>query len=44
MISKTPPFKGLNMRIPIVLPITGRGFINLWSGSGCCMPGVDDNN
>ena len=28
MINKPPPFKGLNIRIPIVIPIKGRGFIN----------------
>ena len=30
MINKPPPFKGLNMRMPIIIiiPIKGRGFIN----------------
>ena len=29
MINKSPPFKGLHiMRIPVVIPIKGRGFIN----------------
>ena len=28
MIKKAPPFKGLNTRIPIFIPIKGRGFIN----------------
>ena len=28
MISKPPPFKGLDIGIPIVIPIKGRGFIN----------------
>ena len=28
MNSKAPPFKGLNIRIPIIIPIKGRGFIN----------------
>ena len=28
MIDKAPPFKGLNTGIPIIIPITGRGFIN----------------
>ena len=32
MINKPPPFKGLNIRIPIVTPIKGRGFINHGSG------------
>ena len=45
MISKTPPFQGLNIRIPIIIPIRGRGFVNQGSGlgalstahsSGCC--------
>ena len=27
MINKPPPFKGL-IRIPIIIPIKGRGFIN----------------
>ena len=33
MINKHPPFKGLNIRIPIIIiPIKGRGFINQGSG------------
>ena len=32
MINKPPPFKGLNTRIPIIIPIKGRGFINHGSG------------
>ena len=28
MINKPIPFKGVNIRIPIILPIQGRGFIN----------------
>ena len=28
MINKPPPFKGLNFRIPIIIPIKGRRFIN----------------
>ena len=28
MINKPPPFKGLNIKIPIIIPIKGRGFIN----------------
>ena len=28
MINKPPPFKGLNMRIPTIIPIKGRGCIN----------------
>ena len=28
MINKPPPFKGLHIRIPIIIPIKGRGFIN----------------
>ena len=32
MIDKPPPFKGLDIKIPIIIPIKGRGFINLGSG------------
>ena len=32
MINKPPPFKDLNIRIPIMIPIKGRGFINHGSG------------
>ena len=32
MINKPPPFKGLPIRIPIIIPIKGRGFINQGSG------------
>ena len=32
MINKPPPFKGLKIRIPIIVPIRGRGFINQGSG------------
>ena len=32
MISKTPPFMDLNIRIPILFPIKGRGFIDHGSG------------
>ena len=28
MINKPPPFKVLNIKIPIIIPIMGRGFIN----------------
>ena len=28
MINKPPPFKGLNIRIPIIIPVKRRGFIN----------------
>ena len=34
MINKPPAFKGLNIRIPIIIPIKGRGFIN--QGSTLC--------
>ena len=27
MINKPPPFKGLNIRIPIIIPIKGKGFV-----------------
>ena len=32
MINKPPPFKGLDIRITIMIPIKGRGFINQGSG------------
>ena len=32
MMNEPPPFKGLNTRIPIIIPIKGRGFINQGSG------------
>ena len=32
MINKPPPFKGLNIRIPIIIPIKGSGFMNQGSG------------
>ena len=28
MTNKPPPCKGLKIRIPIIIPIKGRGFIN----------------
>ena len=28
MIDEPPPFKGLNIRIPIIIPIQGRGLVN----------------
>ena len=28
MIDKPPPFEGLNISIPIMIPIKGRGFVN----------------
>ena len=28
MINKPPPFKGLNIRIPVILTIEGRRFLN----------------
>ena len=34
MINKPPPFKGLNIRVPIIIPIKGRVFINHRSGLG----------
>ena len=34
MINKPPLFKGLNIRIPIMIPIKGRGFINQGPGLG----------
>ena len=32
MINNPPPCNGLNIRIPIIIPIKGRGFINQGSG------------
>ena len=32
--NKSPPFKGLNVRIPIIIPIKGRGFMNQGSRLG----------
>ena len=34
MIHKPPPFKGLNIRIPIIIPIKGKGLINHGSTLG----------
>ena len=34
MIDKHPPSQGLNIRIPIISPIKGRGFINHGSTLG----------
>ena len=34
MINKPPPFKGLNIRIPIRIPIKRRGFTNHGSTLG----------
>ena len=28
MIKKPPPFKGLNIRISIIIPVNGMGFLN----------------
>ena len=28
MINRLPPFQGLNIRIPVITPIEGRGFMN----------------
>ena len=32
MITEPPPFQGLNIKIPIIIPIHGNGFIHLGSG------------
>ena len=32
MINKPPPFKGVNIGIPMIMPIKVRGFINQGSG------------
>ena len=34
MINKPPPIKDLSIRIPIIIPIKGRGFINQGLGLG----------
>ena len=34
MINEPPRFKGLNIRIPTIIPIQGRGFINQGSTLG----------
>ena len=34
MINKSPPFEDLHIRIPIIIPVKGRGSINHWSGLG----------
>ena len=34
MMNELPPFKDLDIRIPIIIPIKGRGFINHGSGLG----------
>ena len=34
MINESPPFKGPNIRIPIIIPIKGRGLINQGSTLG----------
>ena len=41
MINKPPPFKGLNIRIPIIIPIKGRGFVNHGLG---LLPGQSAHN
>ena len=32
MINQPPPFKGLNIRIPILIPVKGKRFIDQGSG------------
>ena len=34
MMNKLPPFKGVNIWIPILVPITGRGLISQGLGDG----------
>ena len=34
MINKHPSFEGLDIRIPIIIPIRGRGFVNQGSTLG----------
>ena len=40
LINKPPPFKGLNIGIPILTPIKGRGFVNQWSGLPSILRGL----
>ena len=40
MINKPPPFQGLDIRIPVLIPIKGRGFINQVSALGFRIYGV----
>ena len=39
MIDTPPPFKGRNIRIPIIIPIKGRGFVI--QGSGLRVRGLE---
>ena len=43
MINKLPPLRGFDIRIPIIIPIKGKGFINHGStlGRRCKMTFVD---
>ena len=41
MINKPPPFKGLDIRIPIIIPIKGREFIN--EGSALVLKGCEQH-
>ena len=43
MSDKPPPCKGLSIRIPIVIPIKGRGVINHGSGLSRDSIGFRDN-
>ena len=43
MMNKPPPFEGLNLRIPGIIPIKGRGFINQGSGVRGCYPRPSKN-
>ena len=40
MLNKPPPFKGLNLRIPIIIASMGKGFIDQGSTLGyAALPG-----
>ena len=41
MTNEPPPSKGLNIRIPFIIPIKERGFINQGSGSGFKVSAVE---
>ena len=43
MINKAPPFKGLNIRIPIIIPINGRGLLIRGLGYSSCVPGSEEH-
>ena len=40
MINKPPPFRGLNVKIPIIIPMKGRVFIKQGSTLGLRVQGL----